>query len=211
MKTPLDLTRDDLCEACGKRTANHETDAGILCDICFKQVYPAVKHQPKPKVKGNSKMKSAILAVAILFAILPSNVRAQGINQTSLNNTGTINQMPDAMNNPANSLIKNVKSINKPEPPRPYSHGPVQPLERGGTNDSAWSGPNLIITIEEAERLAALQKLSLANSSIPLAEAARKAQEEAAVAKAANPSKTEVIAVQDANGNLVYVRKARKP
>jgi hypothetical protein len=159
--------------------------------------------------KGNSKMKSAILAVAVLFAVLPSNAGAQNVQ--SLNDAGTINQASDWGNNSANSLVKNVKSVYKPEGPHPYSHGPVQPAERGSTNDSPWSGPNLIVTIEEAQRLANLQALSLANNRVSIAEAARKAQEEAAKAKAANPSKTEVIAVQDANGNLVYVRKARKP
>lgn len=164
------------------------------------------------------KMKPiSILTVAVLFAVLPSNARAQTI--PSVNNQGTVNQASDWGNNSDNSLVKNVQSINKPDKPaelphnspRLYSRDVFQPLERGGTNDSAWSGPNLIVTIEEAERLAALQKLSMANSSISIAEAAKKAQEEAAKAKAANPSKTEVIAVQDANGNLVYVRRARRP
>lgn len=30
---------DDYCEACKKQVANHETEAGILCDDCFAQVY----------------------------------------------------------------------------------------------------------------------------------------------------------------------------
>lgn len=32
--------RDDLCEACQKQTANHETDFGVLCDECYLQVFP---------------------------------------------------------------------------------------------------------------------------------------------------------------------------
>jgi len=31
--------RDDLCEACGKEVANHETDHGILCDDCNEAIY----------------------------------------------------------------------------------------------------------------------------------------------------------------------------
>jgi hypothetical protein len=34
------MDRDDLCEACGRETANHETDHGILCDGCFTALYP---------------------------------------------------------------------------------------------------------------------------------------------------------------------------
>lgn len=30
---------DDYCEACGKRVANHETEAGLLCDPCFSAIY----------------------------------------------------------------------------------------------------------------------------------------------------------------------------
>lgn len=36
---------DDYCEACGQRVANHETEAGILCNVCFAQIYP--KGEPK--------------------------------------------------------------------------------------------------------------------------------------------------------------------
>jgi hypothetical protein len=28
------LVPDDYCDACGQRVANHETEAGLLCDQC---------------------------------------------------------------------------------------------------------------------------------------------------------------------------------
>lgn len=34
--------RDDLCNACGKRTANRECAHGLLCDKCDKEVHGKV-------------------------------------------------------------------------------------------------------------------------------------------------------------------------
>lgn len=168
--------------------------------------------------KGETKVKKLILVVAIAFAVLPSNARAQGINQTSLNNQGTINQS-QTIGSDAASSINNAKSIGGAATSSSGSSIALNPLlqperhavETGSKNDSNWKGPNLLVSIEEAAKLAEAERLHTANSNLSIAAAAKKAKEEADKAKAANPAKTQMVAVQDADGNVVYVRKERKP
>lgn len=188
---------EDLCESCGKRVANHETDHGLLCDKCFKEIYP----------KGESKVKTSILAIAILFSVIPSNARAQA----------SVNSAPSVYDSTKGvTSVGSHQSINSDQGVSSPSNilfrlQPTHPVETGSKNDSVWTGPNLFVTLEEAMKLAEQERLKTANNTLSIAEAAKKAKEEAAKAKASNPSKTEMVAMQDANGNVVYVRRVRKP
>lgn len=169
--------------------------------------------EKKMKKLGRELVRTAAL-LAVLFAVLPSNARAQGINQTSLNNTGTINSMPTVGSDPASS-INNAKSIGGTSSGSSLALNPLlQPQrhaqETGSKNDSNWMGPNRIVSLEEAAKLAEQERLRTGNSNLSIADAAKRAKEEAEKAKAQNPSKTEMVAMQDADGNVVYVRKARK-
>lgn len=245
--------QDDLCEACGKRVANHETDSGILCDRCFKQVYPKgetkmandkvgiwVEHgtitlwkrgtdsplgqtlrkrktvnvplaklsNKQAKELGLLLIRNTLMVLVVAVSVLPSNVRAQSINSAS--------DVYDATKGVTN--VSSHQSINHDQTSsggslgiNPLLQPEVHKVETGSKNDSNWTGPNFFVTLEEAKQLAEQQRLATANNTLSIAEAAKKAKEEADKAKAASTAKTVTVAVQDADGNVVYVKKARKP
>ncbi len=140
-------------------------------------------------------MKRTILTVA-MFAV-PSVAFGQ---------TGTINGISRTINTA--DTINNKSTLNSK-----YDSGvplPKHALEAGSKNDSHWTGNNIFLSMEEAIKLAAEIDKTFSNSSTPLALLAEQAKAEHAKALAANPSKTELIVTQNANGDIVYVRRARK-
>lgn len=145
-------------------------------------------------------MKLVVLEVlTLLFAVSAFGQQNVGAG-ASVNQAGTMNN---------SKTLNNAKSINSTKgESRPSVQ--MSNLESGDTNDSNWTGENYFSTVEEAVKMAAEQQKALANSNVPLAQLAAQAKAEAQKAAKENDSKTVVVAIQDKDGNIVYIRKARK-